>query len=173
MGAVDHTMADLEATVLELTHAKLLFTMTTAAEDSELSEVFNFFCHERHAAENFLLWKAIQAWKQKKSFEGGVAIVTTFTDPKIKSGEVALTGKEFRFVEESLIQLMLVSLIPPFQLQFSAVYQRYKQGKDPIVNTHSPAFSESSTQNVAHRVGSKIRKRRGFFARVFFCGAGR
>lgn len=154
--------ADLEDTVSSLTHGKLLLHMMN--DDSPLPEIFSFFCHERHAAENFLVWKAIQEWKKDPNPPAGKEILDTylkedaphqinidfatssileelFDNPQVIDGSKPLTGKEFTNVETDLIQLLLVSLIPPFQLQFSSIYSRFQnQGKVPVPHTRSPPF---------------------------------
>ena len=153
---------DLEDTVSSLTHGKLLLQMLD--DSSPLPEIFNFFCQERHAAENFLVWKAIQKWKKDPNQSDGKEILITylredsphqinidfgttsmleeiFENPQVLDGSQPLTGKEFTNVESDIIQLLLVSLIPPFQLQFPSIYSRYKnQNKVAVPNTRNPPF---------------------------------
>lgn len=137
-------------------------------EDEELSEVFCFYCHERHAAENFLVWKAIQNFKKDPTIESANDIMETYlkedspqqinidyftielleqilSSEELLDGSKPLCGKEFTRVETDVIQVLMVSLIPPFHLQFSSIYNRFKsQGKKPIPTIHSPAFGISS-----------------------------
>ena len=153
---------ELKAKVEGLPLPKLL--CETLKDKADLHEIFSFFCHSRHAEENLLVWNAIQKWKSDPQLEPALDILETFIkeggdnqvnvtygtwkrlENVLEGPEVpengTLTGKEFRFVEEEVFNLMLVSLIHPFQLQFSDVLEDFKnKDKGPSKkDRHSNAF---------------------------------
>mmetsp|Transcript_20465 Transcript_20465/g.34919 ORF Transcript_20465/g.34919 Transcript_20465/m.34919 type:complete len:189 (+) Transcript_20465:47-613(+) len=156
-------MADEEllSLVAETASGKLLFT--TLKDEGRLHEIFIFFCHERHAQENILVWDEIQEWKKNPEKDVAIKIFEKYikegcdsqvnvnygTWKRLESlleGDDAVeefTGKEFKYVEEEVFQLMMVSLIQPFKIQFPIILEDFKNKDDDSKkkkDKHSDAF---------------------------------